>query len=174
MPAPMGIDLNAMRAGGGLSPVGARKTASRAVEDEANPVFMESLVYEGGGGGIPFDPDETQSQDGGTPFMIGHDDMGYSFGEDMADPMTEDQLGLGSSSPLDHEFLKDYGPYEEDDEVDIDGEPLFDELPIQANANKKRNNKRTKASLVQRRAIQTVFNPFLRRSFKLSPYMCGR
>ncbi|KAE8771879.1 Lectin-domain containing receptor kinase A4.3 [Hordeum vulgare] len=50
----------------------------------------------------------------------------------------EDQLGLGNSFPLDHEFPKDYGLDEEDAEVVIDGEPLFDELPAQANV---KNNK---------------------------------
>ncbi|KAE8820442.1 hypothetical protein D1007_01588 [Hordeum vulgare] len=65
-------------------------------EDEANHVFMESLIYEGGGSGIPFDPDEKQSQDDRTPFMVGHDGIGYPFGEDMADPLMADQHGLGT------------------------------------------------------------------------------
>lgn len=33
-------------------------------DDEANPLFMENIIFKGGGGGIPYDPDETQSQDG--------------------------------------------------------------------------------------------------------------
>ncbi|XBJ08037.1 hypothetical protein VPH35_013445 [Triticum aestivum] len=47
---------------------------------------------------------------------------------------------------LDHEFLEDYG-LEEEDELDIDGEPLFeDELANQAaGAKPKRKSKRTKA-----------------------------
>uniref|UniRef100_A0A8I6XHC0 Uncharacterized protein n=1 Tax=Hordeum vulgare subsp. vulgare TaxID=112509 RepID=A0A8I6XHC0_HORVV len=49
-----------------------------------------------------------------------------------------------SSFPLDHEFPKDYGLDEEDDEVDIDGERLFNELPAQVNA-KKQKRKQTKA-----------------------------
>ncbi|KAE8775773.1 putative serine/threonine-protein kinase [Hordeum vulgare] len=150
----MSIDINVIHAGSGSSSGGAHKRHRKlpsdaignarnlfdrmpAAEDEANCVFMRGLIYEGGGGGIPFDPDETQSEDGRTPFMVGHNGMGYSFGEDnggMADPLMEDQLGLGISFPLDHEFPEDYGPNEEDDEVDIDGEPLFDEeLPTQAN-----------------------------------------
>ncbi|KAE8770580.1 DNA repair protein rhp54 [Hordeum vulgare] len=116
-----------------------------AMEDEANRVFMESLTYEGDDGGIPFDPDETQSQDGCTPFMGEHGGIRYSFGEDMADPLMKDQLGLGNFSPLDHKFSEDYGLDEEDDEVDIDGDSLFDELPAQANAKNKRMSKRTKA-----------------------------
>ncbi|KAE8783393.1 Phospholipid-transporting ATPase 1 [Hordeum vulgare] len=58
----------------------------------------------------------------------------------------EDHLGLGSSFPLVRKFREDYGLDEEDDEVDIDGEPLFDEeLLAQANAKKKRKTKWTKA-----------------------------
>ncbi|KAE8820378.1 Eyes absent-like protein 4 [Hordeum vulgare] len=58
----------------------------------------------------------------------------------------EDQLNMGNSFPLEHEFLKDYGLDEEDDEVDIDGEPLFfeQEVTAEANAKKKRKSKRTK------------------------------
>ncbi|XBI27671.1 hypothetical protein VPH35_052118 [Triticum aestivum] len=52
---------------------------------------------------------------------------------------------MGSTFPLDHEFPEDYG-LEEEDDVDIDGEPLFEgELANQAGANKKRKSKRTKA-----------------------------
>ncbi|KAE8788601.1 putative serine/threonine-protein kinase [Hordeum vulgare] len=155
--APVGIDLNAMHVGGGSSSGGARKRPRDlradatenarnlfdrmpATKDESNHVFMESLVYHGGGGGIPFDIDEMQSQDGRTPFMTGHDGMGYSFGEEMADLHMENQLGFGSSFPLDHEFSEDYGLDEEDDEVDIDGEPLFEELYAQANAKMKRKS----------------------------------
>ncbi|KAE8784118.1 hypothetical protein D1007_42332 [Hordeum vulgare] len=89
---------------------------------------MENLIYEGGGGGIPIDPDETESHDSRTPFMVGHDGIGYPFGEDMADPLIAAQPGLDNSFPLDHQFSEDYGLDKEDDEVDIDGEPLFDEL----------------------------------------------
>ncbi|KAE8814532.1 hypothetical protein D1007_08043 [Hordeum vulgare] len=105
-------------------------------KDEANRVFMEGLIFESGGRGIPYDPDETQSQDG----------MGYSFGEGLPNPLMKDQLGLGNSFSLDHKSPKDYGIDKEDDEADIDGEALFDELPAQANAkNNKRKSKRTKA-----------------------------
>ncbi|XBI39211.1 hypothetical protein VPH35_124040 [Triticum aestivum] len=57
----------------------------------------------------------------------------------------QDQVDLGNTFPLDHEFPEDYG-LEEEDEMDIDGEPLFkDELTNQAIANKKRKSKWTKA-----------------------------
>ncbi|KAE8803599.1 hypothetical protein D1007_20550 [Hordeum vulgare] len=145
-PAAAGIGLNAMPVGGGSSSGGARTWPREllsdvtgnahnlfdrmlAAKDEDNRVFMESLIYEGGDSDIPFDPDKTQSQDGRTPFVGGHDGMGYLFSEDMSDPLMEDQLGLGTSFLLDHEFPKDYGLDKEDDEVDINGEPLFDDLP---------------------------------------------
>ncbi|KAF7099953.1 hypothetical protein CFC21_101526 [Triticum aestivum] len=52
---------------------------------------------------------------------------------------------MGSTFSLDHKFPRDYG-LEEEDEVDIDGEPLFeDELANQVGANNKRKIKRTKA-----------------------------
>ncbi|XBI10884.1 hypothetical protein VPH35_138047 [Triticum aestivum] len=63
----------------------------------------------------------------------------------MDDPFMQDQVGLGNTFPLDHEFPEGYG-LEEEDEMDIDGEPLFeDELANQAIANKKRKSKWTKA-----------------------------
>ncbi|KAE8773571.1 DNA repair protein rhp54 [Hordeum vulgare] len=162
MAASAGFNLNVMHVGSGSSSGGVRKRPRElpadakenarnlfdrmsATEDEVKRVFMESLIHEGGDGGIPFDPDETQSQDGRTPFMGEHDGMVYSFGEDMDGPVMEDQLGLGNSFPLDHEFSKDYGLDEEDDEVDINSEPLFDELPTQENAKKNRKSKWTKA-----------------------------
>ncbi|XBI47532.1 hypothetical protein VPH35_111460 [Triticum aestivum] len=61
-----------------------------------------------------------------------------------------DQVGLDLGSfPLDHEFSEDYGQ-EEEDECDIEGEPLFeDELANQAaGAKPKRKSKRTKAYTV--------------------------
>ncbi|KAI5000046.1 hypothetical protein ZWY2020_004635 [Hordeum vulgare] len=59
----------------------------------------------------------------------------------------QDQVGL-DSFPLDHEFPEDYGLEEEEDDMDIDGEPLFeDELANQTviGAKPKRKSKRTKA-----------------------------
>ena len=58
-----------------------------------------------------------------------------------------DQVGIDLDGfPLDHEFPKDYG-LEEDDECDIEVEPLFeDELANQtAGPKPKRKSKRTKA-----------------------------
>ncbi|KAE8792011.1 hypothetical protein D1007_33434 [Hordeum vulgare] len=96
------------------------------MNDEANRLFMESIIFEGGGGSIPFNPDETQSQDDRAPFMADHEGMGNKFGEDnggMADPFMKDRLDMGISFLLEHEFLKDYGLDEKDHEVDINGEP---------------------------------------------------
>ncbi|KAI4981350.1 hypothetical protein ZWY2020_021835 [Hordeum vulgare] len=58
-----------------------------------------------------------------------------------------DQVGLDLDGfPLDHEFPDDYR-LEEEEECDIEAEPLFeDELANQADGNKpKRKSKRTKA-----------------------------
>ncbi|KAE8792400.1 dna repair protein rhp54 [Hordeum vulgare] len=165
MLVPMCIDHNTIPVGSGSSSRGAQKwhrelptnamgnarnlfNKMPIAEDEANRMFLENIIYEGAGGGIAFDPDETQIQD--APFMVGHNNMGYSFGEDnegMADPFIEDQLGMDNSYPLEHEFPEGYDLEEEDDEVDSDGEPLFleEELPTQANAKKKLKSKRTKA-----------------------------
>ncbi|KAI4981413.1 hypothetical protein ZWY2020_021905 [Hordeum vulgare] len=58
-----------------------------------------------------------------------------------------DQVGMDPDGfPLDHEFPEDYGQ-EEEDECDIEGEPLFeDKLVNQAAWEKpKRKSKRTKA-----------------------------
>ncbi|KAE8780816.1 hypothetical protein D1007_45961 [Hordeum vulgare] len=74
MPAPAGIDLNTMLVGGGSSSRGVRKRTRElptgamgnvcnpfdkmtTAKGEVNYVFMESLIYEGGDGGIPFNPD---------------------------------------------------------------------------------------------------------------------
>ncbi|KAE8770605.1 Phospholipid-transporting ATPase 1 [Hordeum vulgare] len=57
------------------------------------------------------------------------------------------EVGL-DGFPLDHEFLEDYGLEEEDDDMDIKGEPLFEEeLANQTvvGAKLKRKSKRTKA-----------------------------
>ncbi|KAE8789732.1 Lectin-domain containing receptor kinase A4.3 [Hordeum vulgare] len=50
-----------------------------------------------------------------------------------------------TSFPLYHEFSEDYGLDEEDDDLDIDGETLLDEIPNQGNAKKKWKSKWTKA-----------------------------
>ncbi|KAE8783036.1 hypothetical protein D1007_43585 [Hordeum vulgare] len=76
--APMGIDLIVMPMGGGSSSGGAwkrpRELAADNMEnacnlfdgmpdakDEPNRVFMDGLILEGGGRGIRYDLDETQS-----------------------------------------------------------------------------------------------------------------
>uniref|UniRef100_A0A8I6WRV6 Myb-like domain-containing protein n=1 Tax=Hordeum vulgare subsp. vulgare TaxID=112509 RepID=A0A8I6WRV6_HORVV len=58
----------------------------------------------------------------------------------------QDQVVL-DGFPLDHEFSEDYG-LEEDDDMNIDGEPLFEEElanQITVGAKPKRKSKRTKA-----------------------------
>ncbi|XBH97872.1 hypothetical protein VPH35_127481 [Triticum aestivum] len=88
-----------------------------------------------------YDPDKTQSQDGRGAFTSA---AGYDL--DQAAFM-RDQVGIDLDGfPLDHEFPDDYG-LEEEDECDIEVEPLFkDELANQAASPKpKRKIRRTKA-----------------------------
>ncbi|XBI13126.1 hypothetical protein VPH35_139901 [Triticum aestivum] len=78
-----------------------------------------------------------------------------------------DQVGIDLDGfPLDHEFPEDYG-LEEEDECDIEVEPLFeDELANQtAGPKPKRKSKRTKAvgetlDKTQRRAPSKSIQPF--------------
>ena len=88
--------------------------------------YMQNMTFEGGAPTAGYDPDETQSQDGRGAFTPS------TFDEDQAAFM-RDQVGLDLDGfPLDHEFLEDYG-LEEEDECDIEEEPLFeDELANQA------------------------------------------
>ncbi|KAE8794224.1 DNA repair protein rhp54 [Hordeum vulgare] len=152
--APVSIDLNATPVAGGSSSGDARKRVRKMLADVlsgAHNVFdgmsaagdedyMHNLIFEGGASSVRYDPDETQSQDGrgaSTP---------STFDQDQATFM-RDQVGMDVDDfPLDHEFPEDYGQ-EEEDECDIEGEPLFeDELANQATwAKLKRKSKRTKA-----------------------------
>ncbi|KAE8799098.1 Eyes absent-like protein 4 [Hordeum vulgare] len=103
--------------------------------------YMQNTISEGGVQVAGFDPDETQSHDGRGAFTP---PAGYN--EDQAAFM-RDQVGLDLDDfPLDHESPEDYG-LEEEDECDIEAEPLFeDELANQAAGTKpKRKSKRTKA-----------------------------
>ncbi|XBH56215.1 hypothetical protein VPH35_078109 [Triticum aestivum] len=152
-PAP--IDLNATPVVGGSSSGGTRKRArqtpagglpdarnlfgemSSAVDED----YMQNLIFEGGAPGAGYDPDETQSQDGRGAFTPA---AGYDL--DQAAFM-RDQIGIDLDGfLLDHEFPEDYG-LEEEDECDIEVEPLFeDELVNQsAGPKSKRKSKRTKA-----------------------------
>uniref|UniRef100_A0A8I6YQW3 Myb-like domain-containing protein n=1 Tax=Hordeum vulgare subsp. vulgare TaxID=112509 RepID=A0A8I6YQW3_HORVV len=86
-----------------------------------------------------YDPDETQNQDCQALFMQATNGPHDGF--------MQDQAGL-DGFPLDHEFPEDYGLEEEGDDMDIDGEPLFEEeLANQTfvRAKPKRKSKRTKA-----------------------------
>ncbi|KAF7035074.1 hypothetical protein CFC21_046004 [Triticum aestivum] len=92
---------------------------------------MENIIFDGGatvavsaGGAAAaaYDPEETQSQDDRTPFMLAAYDQAT-----MQDAFMQDQVGLDLDGfPLDHEFLENYS-LEEEDELDIDGKPLFED-----------------------------------------------
>ncbi|KAE8816850.1 DNA repair protein rhp54 [Hordeum vulgare] len=133
---------------GGSSSGGARKCVRQTPADQlpdarnlfdgtpAADDYMQNMIFEGGAQAAGFDPDETQSQDG----------RGYN--ENQAAFM-RDQVGISldlDGLPLNHEFPEDYG-LEEEDECDIEAEPLFkDELANQADGTAaKRKSKRTKA-----------------------------
>ncbi|KAE8813189.1 DNA repair protein rhp54 [Hordeum vulgare] len=141
--APVTIDLNATSVVGGSSFGGMRKrqrempadmlTGTRslyvgmpaAVDDDTANRFLENMNFEGG---VPaagaysaaaYDPDETQSQDGRAPFTQATNDPHDAF--------MQDKFSL-DGFPLDHEFSEDYNlEEEEEDDMDIDGEPLFEE-----------------------------------------------
>ncbi|KAE8776298.1 Eyes absent-like protein 4 [Hordeum vulgare] len=109
--------------------------------DETTDRFKENIIFQGGavvacGQNVTgYDLDETQSQD----------DRGlvtYEHAAFMHDQIDLDVDGL----PLDHEFPKDYR-LEEEDELDIDKEPFFEEeLANQADGSKpNRKSKHTKA-----------------------------
>nr|XP_040243921.1 uncharacterized protein LOC120963370 [Aegilops tauschii subsp. strangulata] len=119
--------------------------------ETANFFIIKNIIFEGGVGvaafvggvgAAAFDPDETQSQDDQAPFMADTFDQGHGG---ISDPFMQDQDGMGSTFPLDHELPKDYN-IKEEDEVDIDMEPLFeDKLSTHVGANKKHKSKRMKA-----------------------------
>ncbi|KAE8811841.1 Cysteine-rich receptor-like protein kinase 10 [Hordeum vulgare] len=152
---PVPIDLNATPVAVGSSTGGARKRAPQTRADQllgarnlfdgmpaaGDDDYMQNMIFEGGAQAAGFDPNKTQSQDGRGAFTP---PAGYN--EDHAAFM-RDQVGLDLDDfPLDHEFPEDYG-VEEEDECDIEAEPLFeDELANQADGTKlKRKSKRTKA-----------------------------
>ncbi|KAE8768270.1 DNA repair protein rhp54 [Hordeum vulgare] len=109
-------------------------------DDDATSRFItENMIFKGGVGVAPFDPEETQSSDGRNTFMVGPFVDGGT-----TDPFRQGEYGMGTF-PVNHEFPKDYD-LEQDDEVDIDGAPLLEEeLANQAQATKKRQSKQTKA-----------------------------
>ncbi|KAE8773727.1 DNA repair protein rhp54 [Hordeum vulgare] len=165
-PAPVTIDLNSMPVAGGSSSGGRRKrhremradmlTGARnlfdgmpaVVDDDTANCFLENMIFEGGAptaGGYSaaaYEPDETQSQDDQATFTQATNDPHDAF--------LQDQIGL-DGFPLDHEFSKDYDLEEDDDDMDIDREPLFEEeLANQTTvgAKLKRKSKRTKAYML--------------------------
>ncbi|KAI4990503.1 hypothetical protein ZWY2020_038866 [Hordeum vulgare] len=97
------------------------------------------MIFEGAPATGAYDPDETQSQDGREPFTQATNDP--------HDASMQDMVGL-DGFPLDHEFPEDYDLEEEDDDMDIDGEPFFEEEVANQTAARvkpKRKSKRTKA-----------------------------
>ncbi|KAE8793878.1 Eyes absent-like protein 4 [Hordeum vulgare] len=101
--------------------------------------YIQNMIFEGGAQDAGFDPDETQSQDGRWAPPAGYNEDQAAFMRDYVD------LDLDGFA-LDHEFPEDYG-LEEEDECDIEAEPLFeDELANEAGGPKpKRKSKWTKA-----------------------------
>ncbi|XBH64459.1 hypothetical protein VPH35_118216 [Triticum aestivum] len=133
-PAHVPIDLNATSMAGDSSSGGARKRAQdmpadvlpdarnlfdrmpAADNDETANHFMESIIFEGA--------------------------VAAAGSAGMHDAFMQDQAGLDLDGfLLNHEFPEDYG-LEEEDELDIDGEPLFeDELANQAAGAKSERDK---------------------------------
>ncbi|KAE8794554.1 hypothetical protein D1007_30590 [Hordeum vulgare] len=92
---------------------------SAAVDDDMANRFLENMIFEGDAPAVgAYDLDETQSHDGRAPFTQATNDPHDAF--------MQDQAGL-DGFPLDHEFPKDYNFEEEDNDMDIDGEHLFEE-----------------------------------------------
>ncbi|XP_044335663.1 uncharacterized protein [Triticum aestivum] len=154
-PAPAPINLNATPVAGGSSSGGVRKRARQMPADvlpgarnlfygmpaAGDEDYMQNLIFEGGAPAAGYDPDETQSQDGQGAFTLS---AGYD--PDQAAFM-RDQVGMDLDGfPLDHEFSEDYGQ-EEEDECDIEGEPLFEDEPANqaAGPKLKQKSKWTKA-----------------------------
>ncbi|KAE8799460.1 DNA repair protein rhp54 [Hordeum vulgare] len=136
------IDLNATPVAGGSSSGSMRKRQREmpadmltgacnlfdgmptVVDDNTTNRFLENMILKGGASAAGaysatvYDPDETQSQDDRAPFTQATNDQHEAF--------MQDQVGL-DGFPLDHEFPEDYDLEEKDDDMDIDGEPLFEE-----------------------------------------------
>ncbi|KAE8779514.1 hypothetical protein D1007_47457 [Hordeum vulgare] len=138
-PTPATIDLNATSVARRSSSGGTRKrqrnmpadmlTGARnlfdgmlaAIDDDTANLLLADMISEGGAPATDgystaaYDPDEIQSQDGRGPFT-----------QASKDAFMKDLVGL-DGFPVDHEFPEDYGLEEEEDDMDIYGEPLFEE-----------------------------------------------
>ncbi|KAE8811984.1 Lectin-domain containing receptor kinase A4.3 [Hordeum vulgare] len=130
---------------------GARNLFDRmpmTVDDKMTNCFMQSILIEGdtaaasGAVAAGYDPKETQSQAGRETFTpLTYDQAG------MQTAFMQDQVSLKLDGfPLDHEFPEDSG-LEEEDELDIEEEPFYeDELTNQVVGVKpKRKRRRAKA-----------------------------
>ncbi|KAE8774278.1 DNA repair protein rhp54 [Hordeum vulgare] len=101
---------------------------SATIDGERANRFMQSIIFGGdmvaadGAGAAGYDPHETQSQDGRGPFTPS------TYGQvGMQAAFMQDQVGLDVDDFLhNHEFPEDYD-LKEEDELDIDGEPLFED-----------------------------------------------
>ncbi|KAE8796973.1 Eyes absent-like protein 4 [Hordeum vulgare] len=127
-----------------------------AVDDDTANRFLDNVIFEGGApaagaySAATYDPDEIQSQDGRVPFTEATNDPHDTF--------MQDQVSLDGFL-LDHEFPEDYGLVEEEDDMDIDEEPLFEEeLANQTvvGAKTKRKSKRTKAYMPTKDMLLSV------------------
>ncbi|KAE8776695.1 Eyes absent-like protein 4 [Hordeum vulgare] len=110
-----------------------------SVDDDMVDRSLAKMIFEGAPTAGAYDPDESQSQDSRAPLRQVTNDPDEAF--------MQDHVGL-DAFPLDHEFPEDYGLEDEDDDMDIDGEPLFEEeLANQTvvGAKLKRKSKRMKA-----------------------------
>ncbi|KAE8783528.1 Lectin-domain containing receptor kinase A4.3 [Hordeum vulgare] len=113
---------------------GEMPTPTPTVEDPFYNQFMKNVIFEGrgeafqtGGQGGTFDPEETQSQDGRGEYMADED-----FETDHGDSWHEE------------DDIYCEGDEEEEDVVDIAGEPLFiDELTQRAEAQMRKKSIRT-------------------------------
>ncbi|XBI96984.1 hypothetical protein VPH35_033197 [Triticum aestivum] len=87
--------------------------------DAGDEDYMQNLIFEGSAPAAGYDPDETKRQDGRGAFTPG---AGYDQSAFMRDQVGMDLDGF----LLDHKFPDDYGQ-EEEDECDIELEPLFED-----------------------------------------------
>ncbi|KAE8806152.1 Serine/threonine-protein kinase mph1 [Hordeum vulgare] len=117
---------------------GEMTTPTPTVEDSLYNHFMENVIYEGpceafqmGGDVNAFDPEETQSQDGGDQYVVDE----YSESDDHGDSWHQD----------DDIYCEGEGD-EEKEGIDIVDEPLFiDELTQRAEAQKRKKGIHTRS-----------------------------
>ncbi|XBH60998.1 hypothetical protein VPH35_115513 [Triticum aestivum] len=104
-------------------------TLMPTVDDPFYNQLMENVIYEGGHGGA-YDPDETQSQDGRAQYVADEDNEAHDHANyDHGDSWHED------------DDIYCEGDGDEEEGIDIGGEPLFiDELTQRAEAQKRKKS----------------------------------